>query len=83
MTSLQKQWQNLDLRETKQNIYLYHSKGIEESCPKMCFLLNLSDYVKSYGHCCQILALFFDARSPNMVMSRDPRWKFRKFFILF
>ena len=33
MTSLQKQWQNSDLRETKQIIY--HSKGIDESYPKM------------------------------------------------
>ena len=46
----------MDLRETKQNIY--HSKGIDESYPKMCFLLNLSHCVKSYGHFCQILALF-------------------------
>ena len=54
MTSLPKQWKNADLRETKQIIH--HSKGIDESCPKMYFLLNLSDYVKSYGHLCQILA---------------------------
>ena len=56
MTSLSKQWQNSDLRETKQNIY--HSKIIDESCPKVCFLLNLSHCVKSYGHFCQILAVF-------------------------
>ena len=42
------------LRETKQIIY--HSKGIDESYPKMYFLLNLSHYVKRYGHLCQILA---------------------------
>ena len=83
MTSLpktmDKQWGNADLRETKQIIY--HSKSIDESYPKMYFLLNLSHYVKSYGHFCQILAFFKDARSPNMVMSRDPRSKFRKIFI--
>ena len=45
----------------------------------MYFLLNLSHYVKSYEHFCQILAFFYDACSPNMVMSRDPRSKFRKF----
>ena len=44
----------MDLRETKQIIY--HTKGIDESYPKMYFLLNLSDYVKRYGHLCQILA---------------------------
>ena len=44
----------LDLRETKQIIY--HSKGFDKSCPKMHFLLNLSHFVKSYGHLCQILA---------------------------
>ena len=48
--------ENADLHETKQIIY--HSKGIDESYPKMYFLLNLSHYVKCYGHLCQILALF-------------------------
>ena len=76
MTSLPKTMENTDLRETKQIIY--RSKGIDESYPKMYFLLNLSHYVKSYGHLCQILAFFYDARSPNMAMSRDPRRKFRK-----
>ena len=33
-------------------------KGIDESYPKIYFLLNLSHYVKSYGHFCQILAFF-------------------------
>ena len=56
MTSLLKQWKNADLRETKQIIY--HSKGIDESYPKMYILLNLSHYVKRYGHLCQILAIF-------------------------
>ena len=51
-----KQWGNADLRETKQIIY--HSKGIDESYRKMYFLLNLSHYVKSCGHFCQILAFF-------------------------
>ena len=27
--------------------------------------------------------IFYDARSPNMAMSRDPRSKFRKHFIFF
>ena len=45
---------NADLGETKQIIY--HSKGIDESYPKMYFLLNLSHCVKRYGHLCQILA---------------------------
>ena len=48
----------------------------------MYFLLNLSHYVKSYGHLCQILAFFYDARSPNMAMSRDPRSKFYFFLPL-
>ena len=43
-----KQWGNADLRETKQ--IKDHSKGIDESYPKMYFLLNLSLYVKSYRH---------------------------------
>ena len=48
--------ENADLRETKQIIY--HSKGIDQSYPKMYFLLNLIHYVKGYGHLCQILAFF-------------------------
>ena len=48
----------MDLSETKQIIY--HLNGIDENNPKMYFLLyfllNLSHYVKSYGHFCQILA---------------------------
>ena len=56
MTSLSKRWQNSDLRETKQVIY--HSKCIDKSYPKMYFLLKLSHCGKSYGHFCQILALF-------------------------
>ena len=60
MTSLpktmEKQWGNADLRISKQIIC--HSKGIDESLPKMYFLLNLSHYVKSCGHFCRILAFF-------------------------
>ena len=47
---------NADLRETKQIIY--HSKGIDEIYRKTYFLLNLSHYVKSYGHLCQIWHFF-------------------------
>ena len=46
ITSLPKtmeKWRNADLPETEQIIY--HSKGIDESYPKMYFLLNLSHYV--------------------------------------
>ena len=43
MTSLLKQWENSDLRETRQIIY--HSKGNDESFPKM--YLNESNY--KYG----------------------------------
>ena len=56
MTSLPKTMEKWDLRGTKQIIY--HSKGIDESYPKMYFLLNMRHYVKSYGHLCQILAFF-------------------------
>ena len=73
-----KTMENANLRETKQIVY--HSKGIDESYPKIYFLLNLSHYVKSYGHLYQFWHFFYDARSPNMAMSRDPRSKFRKIF---
>ena len=56
MTSLPKQWKNADLRETKQIIY--NSKGIDESYPKTYFLLNLSHYVKSYGHLLSNFGIF-------------------------
>ena len=56
MTSLPKTMENVDLHQTKQIIY--HSKGTDERYPKMYFLFNLSHYVKSYGHLCQILAFF-------------------------
>ena len=48
-----------------QTNYIYHSKGIDEGYPKMYFLLNLSHYVKSYGHLCQILA-FFTMSAPQI-----------------
>ena len=54
MTSLSKTMENAYLSETKKIIY--HSQGIDESYPKMYFLLNLSHYVKNYGHLCQFLA---------------------------
>ena len=37
----------------QQNIY--RSKGFDESYRKMQLLLNLIDFVKSYGHLCQVL----------------------------
>ena len=81
MTSLPKTMENNgEMRiSAKQKQIIYHSKGIAESYPKMYFLLNLSCYVKRYGYFCQILALFYDAPSPNMVMSRDPRSNFEIF----
>ena len=37
---------------------IYLLEGIDESYPNMYFLLNLSHYVKSCGHFCQILSFF-------------------------
>ena len=67
MTPLPKTMTKVGPHETKQ--IRYHSKGIDNSFPKVCFLLNLSHpkvcfllilshCVKSYGHFCQILAIF-------------------------
>ena len=74
MTSLSKQWQNLDLYDTKQNIY--HSKYIDESYPKNAPVTefkplgqNLWAFLSNFGS-------FYNARSPNMAMSRDPKYKF-------
>ena len=46
----------------------------------MYFLLNLSHCVKHYGHFVKFW-LFYHVHLPNMVMSRDPRCKFPKYFI--
>ena len=45
---------NADVRETSQIIN--HSKGLDESYPKMQVVTNLSNFVKSYGHLSAILA---------------------------
>ena len=77
MTSLPKQWQNLDLLETKQNIYIIQKvlmRAIQDEvfvefeplCQKLWIFLS------NFGS-------FYDTHSPNMVMSRDPRYKFQKF----
>ena len=54
MMSLPKTMENADVRESSQVIY--HSKGLDESYPKMYILSNLSNFVKSYGHLSEILA---------------------------
>ena len=74
MTSLPKTMAKFGPPRNKTN-YIY-SKSIDETYPKMYFLLNLSHYVKSHGHFLSNFGLFYDARSPNMVMSRDSRSKF-------
>ena len=51
--SLPKQWKNADVGEISQIIN--HSKGVDESYPKMQVLSNLSNFVKSYGHLSEIL----------------------------
>ena len=45
-----KQWQNLDLGETK--TIMYHSKGFDGTYSKMYFLFNLNQSVKvkNYAH---------------------------------
>ena len=46
--------ENGDVRETSQIIY--HSKGRDDSYPKMYVLSNLSNFVKNHGHLSEILA---------------------------
>ena len=41
-------------------------KVLMRAIQKCTFKKNLSHYVKSYGHLCQILAFFYDTRCPNM-----------------
>ena len=54
MTSLPKIMGKFGPRETKQIIY--HSKGVVKSYPKINFLLNLRNCVKSYGRLSETLA---------------------------
>ena len=35
---------------------IYHSKGLDETFPKIQVLSNVSNYLKSYGHLSEILA---------------------------
>ena len=51
--SLPKTKGNTDVRETSQIIH--HSKGLDESYPKMYVLSNVSDFVKRYEHLSEIL----------------------------
>ena len=53
MMSLSKTMGIVDVQETSQIIF--HSKGLDESYPKIYFLSNLSNFVKSYGHLSKIL----------------------------
>ena len=59
MMSLLKTMKKADVGETSQIIY--HSKGLDESYPKMQVLSNLSNFVKSYGHLSEILAYLLEA----------------------
>ena len=51
--------ENADLPETSQLIY--HSKGLDDSYPKMQVLSNLSDFGKRHGHLSEILAFLLQA----------------------
>ena len=67
--SLPKTIGNADLRETKQ--IFYQSKGIDESYPKMYFLLNLSRYVKSAFRVKQLFNDIMDCLFPKRVVSNS------------
>ena len=59
MMSSPKTMENADVREISQIIY--HSKGFDESYPKMQVLSNLSNLVKSCGHLSEILVFLLQA----------------------
>ena len=48
----------------------------------MRFFLNLGHCVQSYKHILLNFGSFYDVRLLNMVMSRDPRCKFRNFYFV-
>ena len=78
MTSLPKTMAKFRPLLTKEIIY--HSKGIDKRYPKMSFSLNLRSCVKVMGIFVKFWLSFYDACSPNMVMSCDPRCKILKIF---
>ena len=59
---------NAEVSKTSQTIY--RSKGLDESYPKMQVLLNVSNFVESYGHSSEIL-VFLPQALTNMVKSHD------------
>ena len=79
MTPLPKTMAKCGPRRNKQIIH--HSNGIDESYPKMYLLLNLSHYVKSYGHFCQILAFLLCSLIKYGHVTW-PKKQISKFFIL-
>ena len=78
--TMEQQWAYADLRETKQIIY--HSKGIDESYSKNVLFIEFEPLCQKLWVFLSNFGIFYDTRSPNMVMSRDPRRKFRKNSIL-
>ena len=78
MTSLPKTMENADLREIKQSTY--HSKCIDESYPKNVLFIEFESLCQKLWTFLSNFGIFYDARSPNMAMSRDPRSKFQKEF---
>ena len=73
-TSLAKTMENADLRETKQIFFI----RIDESCPKMLLFIEFEPLCQKLWTFMSNFGMFYDALSPNMAMSRDPRSKFRK-----
>ena len=52
---------------------IHHSKGLDESYPKIQVLSNLSNFVQSYGHLSEILAFLPQALTKYGFKSLDSR----------
>ena len=67
--------ENADLRKTKQKYIIRKvlMRTFQTFIEFESLCQKLSVFMSNFG-------IFYDARSPNMVMSRDPRSKFRKKF---
>ena len=74
MMSLPKTIENAEVREISQIIY--HSKGRDESYPKMQVLSNLSNFVKSYGHVSEIFAFLTTSTHEIWLKQVTPGAKF-------
>ena len=61
---------------------LYINRKVLMRAIQKCTFIESEPLCQKFWVFCQMLAFFYHARSPNMIISRDPRSNFRKLFVL-